>query len=81
MDILLPTNMAAFILNSHNSCIYWYIDLKLAETFQNGVYLHCVKILSKNSLIEVLMASLQTKNREEPSSHFLCVEAYCTSCK
>ena len=24
-------------LNSRNSCIYWYVDLKLTNTFQNGV--------------------------------------------
>ena len=43
VSILLPTNMAAAIqmyedflnLNSRNSYIYWYIDLKLAETFQD----------------------------------------------
>ena len=41
----LPTIMAAAykcmeilqILNSCNSYIYWYIDLKLAESFQNRV--------------------------------------------
>ena len=32
-------NVWGFIktLNSHNFCIYWCIDLKLAEMFQNGV--------------------------------------------
>ena len=44
--ILLPTNVAVatwnvwrffLTLNSCNSCIYWYIDLKLAETFRNQV--------------------------------------------
>ena len=45
VGILLPNFMTATIecmeiiqiLNSFISCILWCIDLKLAETFQNGV--------------------------------------------
>ena len=45
MGILLFTNVAAAIymhgdfpnFELRNSCIYWYIDLKLAETFHNRV--------------------------------------------
>ena len=52
----MPTNMAAVILmygdflNSEQpitSCIYWFINLKLAE----WGYLHCVKILLKKFFI------------------------------
>ena len=47
---LLPTIMAAAIngemeifktLNNHNFCIYWCINLKLAEIYQNGVFTLC----------------------------------------
>ena len=38
-------------LNSHNSCIYWYINLKFAEILQNWGYLTCVKILLEEPLI------------------------------
>ena len=38
---------------SRDFCIYWYIDLKFADTFQNRAFLHCVKILSKTSLIKI----------------------------
>ena len=40
-------------LNNRNFYIYWCINLKLAEIFQNWGYLHCVKILSKKSLIQI----------------------------
>ena len=49
-------------LNSRNFCIYWSIDLKLAEIFQNGVIYSvlkfCPKIINSNfwwrqSLLEV----------------------------
>ena len=40
-------------LNSLNFCFYWCIDLKLARDLSKWGHLHCVKILSKNSLIQI----------------------------
>ena len=50
-------------LNRYKSCIYTYINLKLAGTLKNGainiVQGFCCK---KKKLIKILMTSLQTKN-------------------
>ena len=35
------------ILNSCNSCIYWYIDMKLVKTFQMGLLTPCKDFVKK----------------------------------
>ena len=51
-------------LDSCNSCIFWYIDLKLRDTSKWG-YLYGVKVLSKSCQFNILMMSLQTTNSSE----------------
>ena len=48
--------------NSRNFCVYWSIDLKLAEILQNGVIYTVLKFCPKNRQLKFLMTSLQTMN-------------------
>ena len=61
-------------LNSRNFCIYWCINLKLAEIFQNGVIYVVLKFFPKTRKFRFLMTSLQTKNKTIAAIKFHSIE-------
>ena len=60
-------------LNSRNFCIFWFIDLKLAGIFQNGVIYIVLKFCPKNCQFKFLMTSLETMNRDKSDVMLLCI--------